>query len=465
MKNFVQIRLETKNNSININNIKHNLRKVKTENEINENNNILIFDNKTFDNNKDIKKQYSKINKIRNNFINEHNEIYKSNNKGRKLPNYSGSISEGIITFSELINEKQKESNFKHNFSSLVKKSVNEVMKKLDATLIYISIHLDEKTPHCHFHYKNFDDKGKSIEYKNRNKETLSNLQDTVGEVFNDYGFKRGIKKDFTERNHQKTKVFKDNQIKELNENVNKLKNDNHNLQNKLDNSQKIIDKHINEIKEMYKQSIVQTKELRKKVQNSTLSNEDKKIEYSKISDYQKSLREEQKLFRKEMKSTMTDYNQKEINQKINQSFERFKSLGSKQLMFNNTTVFDNQPMETEFKNIMKELTNFNIIDNENQRLEKENNKLKEENNNLQKNNTEELKKDLERTKNLNISLNNTNRELKLNLNNSKKKYTQLEMEKKELEEKLNPQTDIKIEVKKSIDNENQINKNKGMRI
>jgi len=38
-------------------------------------------------------------------------------------------------------------------------------------------------------------------------------------------------------------------------------------------------------------------------------------------------------------------------------------------------------------------------------------------------------------------------------------------MEKKELEEKLNPQTDIKIEVKKSIDNENQINKNKGMRI
>ena len=78
---FVQIRLQSKNNSINVNNIKHNLRISETKNQINKNNNILIYEDKVINDNKEIKKYFSKIEKERQELIKQHNEIFKKNHK------------------------------------------------------------------------------------------------------------------------------------------------------------------------------------------------------------------------------------------------------------------------------------------------------------------------------------------------------------------------------------------------
>jgi len=354
-KNYVQVRLQSRNNSVSINNIKHNLRTIKTKNVINDNDNILIFNNQIIDNNLEIKKQFREISQIRRNMIKEHTLIHRENNEGRKLDNTTGSISEGIITFSELIIDKQKEPNFKHNFSSLIQQSVNEICNKLDTEPIYISIHLDEKTPHCHFHFKNYDNEGKSITYKNKNKEFLSSLQDLVGEKFKDFGFRRGIKKDLTNKNYQTTQTYKEKQLSELNEVV---------------ESKKEL---VREIGQIYKNNIKFTKSLRTSISETDLSKEDKKIHYRRISDLQKILRNEQKLLKQEMKKDFEDIDLDKFVDKLKTNLKTLKSVGDiwvdkKYIVGGEKTIkitFELEDFNEKFKSVFNNLHNMNVINNE----------------------------------------------------------------------------------------------------
>lgn len=153
----------------------------------------------------------------------------------------------------------KNEEHFLNSLLEIGNETIKEICNEMGTEVLYTSLHLDETTPHFHFQFKNFDNNGKSIEYKHRKKDFLSSLQDKVGDKFSKLGFKRGIKKDYTNRNHSKT-------IEHHTKKINELENELKDLRDTL-------------------------KEEKKKVQKMDLSVEEKKKEYKKYDSYIKHLR------------------------------------------------------------------------------------------------------------------------------------------------------------------------------
>ena len=262
MKKFVQVRLQSKNNGSNSSTTDHNLRMNETQNQLNQLHNILIYQNKIIRDNNLIKLEYNNIQNDRRQYIKEHNDLYMKNNENRHLKSCHSSISEGVITFSELIKDKMKEENFTEELLRIGQNCIKEISEKLDTEILYISLHLDETTPHFHFTYKNYDNKGHSITHKNKKKEFLSDLQTLVGKHFEELGFERGIKKDFTGRNYQTTKDFH-------NKEIDILKNERENL--------------LKTIKTIQKEKVILQEDKKKIKINLDLEIKDKKTEYEKI--------------------------------------------------------------------------------------------------------------------------------------------------------------------------------------
>ena len=404
---FVQIRLQSKNNSINVNNIKHNLRISETKNQINKNNNILIYNGEVINDNKEIKKYFSKIEKERQELIKEHNENFKKNNGNRKLKNYHSSISEGVITFSNSLNEKIKDKYFLNDFIEKSKETIKEFEKFTNTKVLYTSIHLDEKTPHLHFHFKNFNEEGKSIHNTLKNKESGVLLQDLSEKYFKDLGFNRGISKEITNNNHQETKVFHENQIKELETN--------------------------------YKNLLELTKELRKEIPKLELTVEERKNEYEKLSSIQNEIRENIKEIKLSTKKGV-ELIKAETDKVINKSIK--KGLISDKI--------DETLLRLNLTETLKKFTKVNFSNIETEKLKEENKELKKENENL-KEKVEDL---TEKTKEIfikkfdeDIAANKLssklskyleeNEELKKNMKNMEYKTFKKEEEIKELKEKL----------------------------
>ncbi len=419
MKNYVGVRIETKNNSVSLNNFKHNLRTLETAGQINNNDNILIINNQIIYDNESIKNEYINLVKIREEIIQEHETIYKENNRNRKLPNHTSSVGEGVIYFSELIKDKQMtDSNFTNNFTGLAEKASEEICRRLKTKPIYISIHLDEKTPHFHFHFKNFDDKGKSLTskiiqehkieeidedrynrlnkeynekveiltfdengenkiivpkpkiYKDNGKYTekimtgLSSLQDIVGEVYKEYGFRRGQKKENTGKYNQKTRIWLENQCKKTENTI-------------IDNNQIIknqtlkLDNFNDDISKQYKNLISFTKELRKTLSSdTTMTKDDKKDTYKEISEYQRIIRDDFKEIKKILNQEITQQTSSEILETIKSKYKNLKSHGkitTEKFGFGDDKItFDLKEFSTQFKKISKELTKFETISQDN---------------------------------------------------------------------------------------------------
>ena len=193
MKNFINIRLETYNQEKTKNDLKHNFRIIKSLSQESDNTNFY------YDKNGEEKERenfYEVVKDTSQKWKNELNEKTYQRTK-RNIRNSRTHLISGVITFSE-----QQEFNFKNNrlnITQLVqncKKTLDEICKKYKTKILYFVLHLDEKSPHFHFHLSNHDEEGYSLFKKIKTKENLSNLQDITYENFKNMEMKRGIKKD-----------------------------------------------------------------------------------------------------------------------------------------------------------------------------------------------------------------------------------------------------------------------------
>lgn len=204
MKNYINSRIQAHNNLKIFNAIKHNLRH--TQNSLSQKNNhhnYIFLDGKSIRiTNENKKNLYLDITNDYRKDREEHNEIYKKNNK-RNLRETCGSWGEGVFTFSEQMKEDIK--NKKYTFddlSNIALECLKDYEEYLGIKTKFMILHLDEKTPHFQYFFTNFNDKGNSITNLNKTTDRLSPLQDIAHKHFGKLGFERGLKKDFTNSKH-----------------------------------------------------------------------------------------------------------------------------------------------------------------------------------------------------------------------------------------------------------------------
>ena len=204
MKNFINSRIQAHNNLKIFNAIKHNLRHTQISlSQKNNHHNYIFLDGKSIRiTNENKKNLYLDITNDYRKDREEHNEIYKKNNK-RNLRETCGSWGEGVFTFSDQTKEDIK--NKKYTFDDLSKIAL-ECLKDYEAYLgiktKFMVLHLDEISPHFQYFFTNFNDKGASITNLNKTTDRLSPLQDIAHKHFGKLGMERGLKKDFTNSKH-----------------------------------------------------------------------------------------------------------------------------------------------------------------------------------------------------------------------------------------------------------------------
>ena len=85
----------------------------------------------------------------------------------------------------------------------LGKKAVQKIAAELGVKPLYISLHLDEKTPHLHYQLENLNRETGRTVARTIKKPRLSKLQDIAGEVFSEIGLKRGQSRDTTGKRYK----------------------------------------------------------------------------------------------------------------------------------------------------------------------------------------------------------------------------------------------------------------------
>lgn len=241
MKNNINVRIEGLSNLKIIAMIDHNLRKDTTRNQSKNDNNIII----KFDNNNNTYQTFetqllspgaqnlldeNSLNEYKNkrhNMLNFRQELLKNYNDDREehKQNYKkrtrthlkddvASWGNGIITFSEKIENDYNNGTLDlEEFYKCAFNSVSEICNKLNATPELCVVHLDEKCPHIHFMFKNYDESGKSLSNnfnlkkrqkdENLDKPILESLQDIGAANFKSFDVQRGVSK--LETNHRHT--------------------------------------------------------------------------------------------------------------------------------------------------------------------------------------------------------------------------------------------------------------------
>ena len=100
----------------------------------------------------------------------------------------------GVITFSEgSVNEVEHD-----KLLELGKEAVKRISEKLKVKPLYVSLHLDEKTPHLHYQLENLNRETGRTVARTIKKGTLTKLQDIAGKVFGEVGLSRGISREIT---------------------------------------------------------------------------------------------------------------------------------------------------------------------------------------------------------------------------------------------------------------------------
>lgn len=286
MKNFIQTRIQSFSPSKIFARIKHNMRKVKSLNTISDAYNIMINpkngelielnDKSVID---DYYNTYSKGYKI-DRQIHDNNHLQ---SKGRIARTFHSSWAEGVITFSEQLLHDLKNKKFtEEDLCKAAHTTVNDLCEQMGTTPIQIVYHRDESTPHFHYFFRNFDDKGSSICFNNRTRDKLSILQDIVHKGFAKFGFDRGIKKDKEDLgiyDYTTTKKWKATQLDNLQKELFKLKFDLMTNEPKLKNVYNELNKSKNEYKDLrdqHSKNSEEYKQLNEKYQE--LKNEEQKV-------------------------------------------------------------------------------------------------------------------------------------------------------------------------------------------
>jgi hypothetical protein len=231
MNNFINVRIKPYNAAKEKNDIKHNLRTVNTQSKVDENFQGLK--------NKVINFQDEKPLTVLKKWRAEHNTKYKKRLK-ENLTDKNSTLINGIISFSEKIHTDFNNKYSQEEFENANINAIKEIAEFLGTEIMYVSFHYDEKTPHVHYHFKNFDEQGRSIFYKNRTKEQLEKLQDIGFKHLGKLGMERGIKKDTTNKTHQTTQVYYRKLYKEYNDNLKSLRNELKSLEINADEKKKL---------------------------------------------------------------------------------------------------------------------------------------------------------------------------------------------------------------------------------
>lgn len=194
MKNFINVRIQSYNAEKERNGIKHNLRLIKSPSQNKEKTHENIYLDRNF---KEIK-----TNKEKHTILMEYDELRKQHNDlfykrtGKNLRNRNSTFCSGVFSFSEKLVFDMKENKItKEKLIETAKDTIKQLENQFGIEVMYLTLHMDEKTPHFQFHFRNFDENGKSIFHKMKNSETLSRLQDIGHENFGKLGMDRGIKK------------------------------------------------------------------------------------------------------------------------------------------------------------------------------------------------------------------------------------------------------------------------------
>jgi len=419
MNNYINVRIQTTNNGKTVNDIKHNLRLVKSLSKSNSEDNIYINkDGKIITTNEEKREIISEYYQDRE----LHNELYKEKNK-RQLRESNSTYISGVFTFSEQIKHDLGEKYTQEELIKVGYDCLKEIADKLGSEIKYITLHMDEKTPHFQFHLTNFNtDNTNSIFFQNRTREKLSNLQEIGYKHFKELGMNRGEKKIYKEGEKSNMDYTT---VREYNE------------------------RDINTLLRQKQEELKQLTELRKEVKKLELTTEEKR-------EVRKEYSQQMKEIKKDIKD-IKDILKNKTNKIIDTSKNAFGVIDKKLL----------------YSNIYKELEKISKLDikiNENEKLISKVESLEEQNDILYKKytdissqDTSQLTKEVKRlnssldTKNeFNTTLNNENRELKILTNKQKTDISTLQDKISDLNETIE-----KIQERKKsrvLENDNDLN-------
>ena len=395
MNNYINVRIQSTHNSKIRNRIKHNIRYVKSLNDINEKPNLLI----DLESDRYISLTPEKSKKIYKSFSTgydtdrkKHNISYKQREK-RNLRESFSSWGEGIITFSEQL---KVDLGTKYSQSDLIneaKKTVLEICTHLGAKPKMLVLHLSEQTPHFHFFYENFDDTGRSITFKNRTRDKLSKLQDIAYDNFKNLGMDRGIKKDIEDLgiyDYTTTKQWKLKQLQQEQQNIELAKSISSEINAEIINIQ-------NDISNLTTQRDNLKLDKKTITADIDLSKDDKKQLHLEINQKQADIRELIQTHRQTVKDLKLDQKTfkneaiKDINYILSnsKSYLKYDTSLLKQNIYKIIKKYSNYNINLEEYNNLKS-THHNTLD-ENNKLYNKNKNLSTINNN-QINNINELK-------------------------------------------------------------------------
>lgn len=298
MNNYINVRIQAHNHQKTYNSIKHNLRiiaslsddltneekGIESDKDFNVDCTNYIYynkDNLTNDyalediNNANKRDIYNVINDSYKLYRKAHNEIYKKWNNNKNIRDRKSTWSEGVLTFSEKLKVDFEEGKItKEQLMKVAIKCVEDITKQYGegAKINYIVLHLQEKTPHFHFSFNNFDDKGNSLTHINRDTNFLSNLQDIAFKHFNKaFGMDRGVKKDKALGNTLNYKTI----AQFHRENITQLKDNSKQLELDFQELKSIVEAKAEEYAQKHELYLIESKKLDYKIEELSLKQEE----------------------------------------------------------------------------------------------------------------------------------------------------------------------------------------------
>lgn len=283
MNNFINVRTQAHNHIKIYTSFKHNLRHTQSsKSQSNDNPNYIVYDKKVIKlDNQNKKIYFDKISKEYQKDRLEHNEKFKAHYK-RNLRPTQGSWMEGVFTFSDQIKVDLENKKFTTlELTQIAFNAANEISKIYGSELKSLILHMDETTPHFHYHIKNFDEKGMSLFNQNKNKNFLSNLQDIGFKYFGKLGMNRGIKKEITGKRYETIEKYHIRKEMELKGIYNNTKQD--------------IEKSLKELYTEVNFKKNEVKDLRSSYDRTSKEYKNLTIVFKQLQDEEKTLREKVK--------------------------------------------------------------------------------------------------------------------------------------------------------------------------
>lgn len=415
MNNYINLRIETRLHSKTINDIKHNLRFIKSLNTQNDNKNIYIDKNGNKFTSKETKR---KILREYYQDRDEHNKLFKKLYKRNLRDSQHSSYIGGVFTFSEALKHDLGVKYSQNELDRVAFECVKDLAQTMGSEVKYLAYHTDETTNHYHFHLKNYDKDGRTIKAnKYKTTKQLEVLQDLAFKHFKKLGMDRGIKKNLTNMNYKTTKQHHQEEINKLNFQSNETKQD-------------------------LEEKITELEKLRKDVKNLELSTEEKREARKKISAEIKTIKTDLKKFKLKtskdvdsiLKATkkVVGYDTELLRNSIVRYIVKNKATS---YVYNDLDTFqyENNKLEYQLKSILNEKHKLNhkINSSDNEKI----NKIQS----LEDDNTE-LKKELKSANKKNNTLESENERLSSYekfVKSNPKRISKYELFKQSREEKI----------------------------